>query len=168
MYTFFPFKQGLWYTETGGKWMNHIKKRKHPGSLKSKKRRRKWRAFINIKWITLVLSTAFLLIVGGCSAVMLTASVYDLEEMQRMKFASSLYDQGDERVARLGDTNREYVSLDAIQTELLVETYLAVEDRRFYEHNGVDYRAIVRALMVNIASLRSAEGGGTITMQVGT
>lgn len=146
--------------------MNHIKKRKHPGSLKSKKRRRKWRAFINIKWITLVLSTAFLLIVGGCSAVMLTASVYDLEEMQRMKFASSLYDQGDERVARLGDTNREYVSLDAIQTELLVETYLAVEDRRFYEHNGVDYRAIVRALMVNIASLRSAEGGGTITMQV--
>ncbi len=145
--------------------MNHTQKKNHPDN-RSRKKRRKWRAFINKKWILLVLSTVILLIISGCSAVMLTASFYDLEEMQRIKFASSLYDQDKERVARLGDTNREHVSLNEIETELLIETYLAVEDRRFYEHNGVDYRAIARAVVANISALRSAEGAGTITMQV--
>lgn len=146
--------------------MNHIQKKNHPVSHHNKKKRRKWRAFINKKWILLVLSTVFFLIISGCLTVMLTASFYDLEEMQRMKFASSLYDQDGERVARLGDTNREHVSLEDIETELLIKTYLAVEDRRFYEHNGVDYRAIARAVIANISALRSAEGAGTITMQV--
>lgn len=50
--------------------------------------------------------------------------------------------------------------------KLLVDTFLAVEDRRFYLHEGLDYKGIARALLNNAAHLRISEGGSTITQQL--
>ncbi len=44
--------------------------------------------------------------------------------------------------------------------------FVAVEDRRFWRHGGVDYRGVVRAMAVNVKSLSFAEGFSTITMQL--
>ena len=48
----------------------------------------------------------------------------------------------------------------------LVHAFLAAEDRRFYEHQGLDYRGIARALGANLRAGEVAQGGSTITQQV--
>ncbi|MBW3625826.1 MAG: transglycosylase domain-containing protein, partial [Armatimonadetes bacterium] len=63
------------------------------------------------------------------------------------------------------DENREYVPLDKIPKNLRNAT-IATEDKRFYEHNGVDFRGIGRALVEDIRSQSRAQGGSTITQQL--
>jgi penicillin-binding protein 2D len=48
----------------------------------------------------------------------------------------------------------------------LQNALVAVEDARFYEHNGIDIKGIARALMKDVAKGRMAEGGSTITQQL--
>src|SRR5690606_31366520 len=48
----------------------------------------------------------------------------------------------------------------------LVKAFLATEDRRFYEHNGLDPRGLARAMWANIRAGRLVEGGSTITQQL--
>lgn len=50
--------------------------------------------------------------------------------------------------------------------KLLIDTFLAVEDRSFYNHQGIDYKGIARAFTNNITGLNLSEGGSTITQQV--
>lgn len=50
--------------------------------------------------------------------------------------------------------------------DLLIDTFLAVEDRRFYSHQGLDYKGIMRAAINNTANLRVTEGGSSITQQL--
>ncbi|WP_145947947.1 transglycosylase domain-containing protein [Paenibacillus sp. Y412MC10] len=50
--------------------------------------------------------------------------------------------------------------------DLLLDTFLAVEDRSFYRHNGLDYKGIARAVYTNSIHLRISEGGSTITQQL--
>ena len=47
-----------------------------------------------------------------------------------------------------------------------VNAILAVEDRKFFEHNGINVISILRALLMNIKELRAVEGGSTITQQL--
>ncbi len=48
----------------------------------------------------------------------------------------------------------------------LVKAFLATEDRRFYEHGGVDFRGTLRAAVTNLKSGGRSEGGSTITQQL--
>src|SRR5688500_17581428 len=48
----------------------------------------------------------------------------------------------------------------------LVQAFVAIEDRRFYEHGGLDYRGIIRALLANLRAGEVSQGGSTITQQV--
>ena len=50
--------------------------------------------------------------------------------------------------------------------EPMIEAFVASEDRRFYNHHGVDYQGIVRAAMVNLRAGEVVEGGSTITQQL--
>ncbi|MDA8354354.1 MAG: transglycosylase domain-containing protein [Firmicutes bacterium] len=123
--------------------------------------------FFNKKWILLVLLTTLLLVVGGCSAVMMNAKKFSMDQIEdSMKTSSVVLDKDGDKVMNLGATNREYVQLDDVKSPELWKTYLAVEDERFFEHNGVDYRGLARAVVSNIVAMGKAEGASTITMQV--
>ena len=50
--------------------------------------------------------------------------------------------------------------------KLLIDTFLAVEDRRFYGHQGLDYQGIARAFLNNTLHMRVSEGGSSITQQL--
>ena len=64
-----------------------------------------------------------------------------------------------------GEEDRTVVPFDAMPPHLR-NAVVAIEDRRFYEHNGVDTQAIGRALSVNAAARGVEQGGSTITQQV--
>jgi len=60
---------------------------------------------------------------------------------------------------------RWLVSLDKMPPHL-VQAFLAIEDARFFTHQGVDYRAIIRALRANVQEGDTTQGGSTITQQL--
>jgi penicillin-binding protein 1A len=60
---------------------------------------------------------------------------------------------------------RTPVSIDRIPTDLQYAT-VAIEDERFFEHDGVDYEGGLRALIENIEAGEVVQGGSTITMQL--
>ncbi|MTI94663.1 MAG: hypothetical protein FH749_04120 [Firmicutes bacterium] len=68
-------------------------------------------------------------------------------------------------VANLDQYRIEYIPLEDMPPHL-IEAFVAVEDRRFFDHRGVDYRGIFRALRANLSLGDIAEGGSTITQQL--
>ena len=50
--------------------------------------------------------------------------------------------------------------------DIVRQATVAIEDRRFYEHQGVDFEGIVRAAVKNLESKKDIQGGSTLTMQL--
>ncbi|MCB2114411.1 MAG: PBP1A family penicillin-binding protein [Parvularculaceae bacterium] len=74
-------------------------------------------------------------------------------------------DRNGEELAARGARYGERVAVDELPP-YLVKAFLATEDRRFYEHRGVDLRGTMRALINNMKSSGRIEGGSTITQQL--
>lgn len=64
-----------------------------------------------------------------------------------------------------GPATRDKIALSDMP-ERLPQAFLASEDQDFYEHDGVDYQAIARALVANLTAGEVVEGGSTITQQL--
>jgi penicillin-binding protein 1A len=75
-----------------------------------------------------------------------------------------IYDSKDRLVSALYKEHRISISLEEM-SEPLVHAVLATEDRRFYEHNGVDVRRIVASMIANVRRGRIVQGGSTVTQQ---
>ena len=77
-----------------------------------------------------------------------------------------ILDRKDRLIANVFDEQfRYYATFDEIPPKV-IETLLAVEDTMFFEHNGVNLDAIIRAMVKNIKSGGLNEGGSTITQQL--
>ncbi|HEX2660186.1 MAG TPA: transglycosylase domain-containing protein, partial [Polyangia bacterium] len=68
-------------------------------------------------------------------------------------------------LAEFATERRDFIPFERIPPRL-VQAFLAAEDRRFYEHGGIDYRGIARAMGANLRAGEVAQGGSTITQQV--
>ena len=78
---------------------------------------------------------------------------------------SLIYDQNSELMATFFDENRSPILLDLIPVEVR-EAILAIEDAKFYGHQGVDLKATARALIENVDAGGISQGGSTITQQL--
>lgn len=78
---------------------------------------------------------------------------------------SRVLDVNGETVTVISDENRVPVSLDQV-SQYMQDAIVAIEDARFYRHNGVDPVSLARALFRNIRAGRVVEGGSTITQQL--
>lgn len=67
--------------------------------------------------------------------------------------------------ATLATVNRKIISLDSLPPHV-PQAFLAIEDKRFYDHSGLDFRRLMGALLANVRSRQVAEGGSTITQQL--
>ena len=74
-------------------------------------------------------------------------------------------DVQDQLIARVQYVRRVNVPLDSVPAHVK-NAFLATEDRRFYDHHGVDWRGMARAAVRNVASFGWREGFSTVTMQV--
>jgi len=66
---------------------------------------------------------------------------------------------------QIGPATREQLELEKMPASL-VQAFIASEDRRFYQHHGIDFQGIVRASFSNLRSANLVEGGSTITQQL--
>ncbi|HEX8692310.1 MAG TPA: PBP1A family penicillin-binding protein [Longimicrobium sp.] len=94
---------------------------------------------------------------GGC------APVTELEKFEAE--GSELLDKDGEPFGTLATVNRRVVPLDSLP-EYLPRAFLAVEDRRFFDHGGVDWKRFFGALFRNVRAGGVEQGASTITMQL--
>ncbi len=130
-----------------------------------------------VKWLRLAVVLLALGLLAALSTLfgMLMAVASDLPALEnaaeyRRAQNSVLYaDAGGGRrgpaIARLtGNDHRILLSQEQISPHLK-NAVVAIEDRRFYEHRGVDYQGILRALVQDVLNRRVVQGGSTITQQ---
>ena len=71
----------------------------------------------------------------------------------------------EEKIEEIKEDVPEYIEYDKLPKDY-VNAVIAVEDRRFFNHNGVDVISIMRAIITDIRTMKLAEGGSTITQQL--
>ena len=80
-------------------------------------------------------------------------------------YTSIVYDSDGKELGKLhGGENREYVTLDQIPKNMQ-QAVIAIEDERFYDHNGVDIQGFARAMYSTLTG-KQMQGGSTITQQL--
>ena len=143
-----------------------------PTSKKRKKNKKRENSVI-----TILLRIFIILIIIGCFAIggaflgaymgiIESAPPINTSDAVPESYTSIIYDADGNEIDRLhGEENREYVKLSVIPDHLK-NAVIAIEDERFYQHNGVDIKGMARALVVNITSMDFSQGASTITQQL--
>ena len=85
-------------------------------------------------------------------------------EVPPLKQRSTLLAADGTPIARFYSQNRVYVPLSKI-SQPMQDAIVAIEDARFYEHNGIDLQGTIRALVANTQAGGVTQGGSTITQQ---
>ena len=115
------------------------------------------------------LSEGLTLGMGGL-VVSFALAIPALREFDEGKFSSGQYavkflDQNGNEIGKRGILHNDSVPLDEIPDSLIKAT-LATEDRRFFEHWGIDVIGTARALFTNLQANEVVQGGSSITQQV--
>lgn len=122
----------------------------------------------NFKKIFLILCTLLIIMVFGVGCGLAVIGLDGDKDVSDIHppASSQILDMNGNLITNIHATeNRTLVSLDKIPVNLQ-NAFIAVEDNRFYEHNGIDPRGIFRAVYSNIVNGEVAEGGSTITQQL--
>jgi penicillin-binding protein 1A len=117
----------------------------------------------------LVLLTVIAVLLGGMagSYIALTRAAPSIEELKEFGSltGTKIYSDDDDLIGELKIEKGIFVPVDKIPKNL-VNAIVAVEDSRFWKHKGIDYLAIARALIKDLAHGSLKEGGSTITQQL--
>ncbi len=93
------------------------------------------------------------------------AATFDMKKVGEMPERNTVFDVDGKIYSRLAGANRLRVSLNEI-SPFFVDALLAREDTRFYQHGGIDWRGILRALVRDVLSRSAKEGASSITQQL--
>ena len=126
-------------------------------------------SFIRVLFVSLIT----LCVVAGCIGIGAFRGIIDNApdvddvDISPLGYATFLYDGDGNQLRKLTapSSNRLPVSIEQIPADLQ-HAVVAIEDERFYEHNGIDVRGILRAFVKNISSGGLSEGASTITQQL--
>ena len=141
-----------------------IRPRKPAGKSRSvSKRSGFFGSFVSIAALCSIWGLAILLAIGVYQATQLP-DLSDLEFKKR-DIAVSLVDRKGQNFATYGDFYLEPVTFNEIPA-FLIEALVATEDRRFFQHWGIDPFSLVRAAVVNLKEGKIKQGGSTLTQQL--
>jgi penicillin-binding protein 2A len=134
----------------------------------------RWRLRFIGKWLLLVFCSSLILMLGLVGGIWLTGEFLPLERID--EGGVMLYDHRNQPLIQLAkerdpvqgrEIYHEFISLSDLmeKNNRLVEAMIKVEDARFYKHDGVDFYALFRSLILTLTG-QGEQGGSTITMQV--
>jgi penicillin-binding protein 1A len=106
----------------------------------------------------------FLLLAGMLVSVLPGLPPLDVVTDYRPKIPLRIYTADGALLGEFGEEHRDFVPIREIP-QVMKDALLAIEDSRFYEHGGVDYRGVTRALVADLTG-GFHQGASTITMQV--
>jgi len=135
--------------------------------VSKRKRRRWWKrflAYLTLLFLLMMLGGITFVVVLYYQVVQMMPSVSVIENYQP-RDASFILSADGVQLARIAEEYREPVPLEQIPKHLINAT-IAKEDRRFWQHRGVDWRGVLRALWVNLTEGDIRQGGSTITQQL--
>ena len=155
--------------------MNYGKKgvSKVQKSLTSKTIKFKKMFFVSLLKIMLTAAISIMVIgvcfgIGMFKGILSSAPDIDPTEVLPKGFATVVYNAKGNEITKLvaANSNRSYEKMDMIPQDL-ADAFVAIEDERFYSHNGIDIKAIMRAGFEVIKSKgKLSQGGSTITQQL--
>lgn len=128
-----------------------------------------------MQWVSkLLLWTGGLLLASLTAAVLVVAiamalafpNLPDISDLSdyRPKLPLRVFSAEGDLIGEFGEERRHLTPIQDIP-QVMKDAVLAIEDARFYQHGGVDYKGIVRAALANLGRIKS-QGASTITMQV--
>ena len=105
--------------------------------------------------------------VGLFMGVIATAPDISNVDVTPAGYSTTVYDRNGNQITKLvaENSNRVYVTMDKIP-EHTQHAFVAIEDERFYEHNGIDIQGIMRAGVTALTSGDLSQGASTITQQL--
>jgi penicillin-binding protein 1A len=140
------------------------KKKRKPKHSRRKKAKKGFAFYIIIAFIT----SAFLLFLsGGLLFFYFSRQLPDFASLKErdLNAYSIVYSEEDEVVGKFLLENRIPISYEKIPKPL-IQAFLAAEDAEFFQHRGIDYKGIARAMLKNLIAGKIVQGGSTITQQV--
>ena len=124
------------------------------------------------KLITVCIVVCFVMLtcvgLGAFTGIIETAPQISLDAVSPQWYQSYIYDSNGNKVETLvaSGSNRIEASIDDMPKHL-INAFIAIEDARFYSHNGIDPQGIVRAAYKTIKNkFKSTQGASTITQQL--
>ena len=117
-------------------------------------------------WISLVL-LLFGMIIGAVLWYLWSSNLPYIGSLEKYTppIITEIYSDDGEVIGRFSEERRILVSLDQVPQHL-INAFVASEDPRFFEHEGVDFLGLVRALIMSQLSRDRIKGTSTITQQV--
>ena len=129
----------------------------------------------NAHWLVRLALWAGAIALGGLLSILMIVALAmavafpnlpDISEMStyRPKLPLRVFSVEGDLIGEFGEERRHFTPIKEIP-KVMTDAVLAIEDSRFYEHGGVDYKGVLRAALANIGRFKS-QGASTITMQV--
>lgn len=120
--------------------------------------------------LLIISALALIFLVFGVIAMAIAVTYPKLPSLEvltdyRPKIPLRVYTSEGEQIGEFGEEKRAFVPIQDVP-DLMKKAILAAEDERFYQHGGVDYIGVLRAVLANVASGHAQSGASTITMQV--
>ena len=121
------------------------------------------------RWVgvSLVLGVGLLILGVSGATQYLNPQIPDVASLRdvRLQVPLRILSRDGKLIAQIGEQRRIPLNFEDYPQQV-INAFLAAEDDRFYEHNGIDYIGLIRAIVVNVSTGSKREGGGTITMQL--
>ncbi|QED48401.1 transglycosylase domain-containing protein [Cytobacillus dafuensis] len=148
------------------KYQSREERRKQQTPNPNKKKKKQAKGIFKRIFLTLIaLGIAGMLLGAGAFAYMVKDAPKLDEKQLRDPIPSKILDKDGNVITEVGSENREYVEYEDIP-KLVEDAFLATEDVRFYQHNGMDLRRLAGAVLANITDGFGSQGASTITQQV--
>ncbi|MEW6376021.1 MAG: PBP1A family penicillin-binding protein [Thermodesulfobacteriota bacterium] len=122
---------------------------------------------VKISIIVFMIFVTSLMVLGMAFYFYFTYDLPSIESLKNYKpsTVTKFFSENGEIIGEFYIEKRRVVPLERMPNHL-IQAFVAGEDARFFQHKGLDYMAILRALFMNIFSGEIVQGGSTITQQV--
>lgn len=130
---------------------------------RSKKHKSLWKKIV----LGLGITFSIIMITGAIAVAVIINGAPSLEASDlKTPQSTQIYDQDGKHISTLfREENRVRIDIDEVP-DLLKNAVISIEDKRFYDHSGVDYHRLLGAVKGNIKKGWGSEGGSTLTQQV--